>query len=85
MTNPKEYEEGYMSFSKNLGELMNPYPRGSSKHLQFDRGWSQGLRQASAAEVIRLEQERDAILADEEKHRLESLKSKTEAYKNRRE
>jgi hypothetical protein len=38
-------KEGYSSYFRNSGRLENPYPEDSQEFLDFERGWSQAIRQ----------------------------------------
>ena len=40
-------EEGKKSFHENRGQLINPYKIGSQEYNDFERGWTQALKQSS--------------------------------------
>jgi hypothetical protein len=39
-------EEGRKSFHKNKGRYTNPYRLGSNQYNDYERGWTQALKQA---------------------------------------
>ncbi|MFD1218132.1 hypothetical protein [Microbulbifer celer] len=38
------YRLGLKSYARNRGNYKNPYPRSDSRHNDFERGWTQGLK-----------------------------------------
>ncbi|WP_286241154.1 hypothetical protein [Neptuniibacter halophilus] len=41
------FDEGYNSYSKIRGKLLNPYPGSSSESYEFESGWRQAFRERS--------------------------------------
>lgn len=84
MIRDKVYREGFISFRKNYGALVNPYPSGSNEFNSFERGWLQAQRLASNELVNHFERHRSSIEAGKKKITSEDLEKRKKAYRCRK-
>ncbi|QGX40169.1 hypothetical protein [Permianibacter aggregans] len=66
MSHTNEYKEGFLSFTKNKGELHNPYPMGTAQFNDFECGWLQAQRRTSVEAIKENERQRKLLMKDEE-------------------
>jgi hypothetical protein len=84
MTLSKAYKEGLGSFSKNGGKLQNPYDRGTTQNLEFEKGWAQALRATPQEEILRLEKLHESERRGELELNEEKKQKRASEYRRRK-